>query len=301
MDRVKLPNGFEVSRIIYGMWRLGDDENQSAAHVQQKIESCLSQGITTFDQADIYGDYQSEQILGHALKAAPSLRDKMQIVTKCDIKLLSTKFPERRVKYYDTSAQYITHSVEGSLLNMNIEHIDILLLHRPDPLMDAEETGAALDALINSGKVGAVGVSNFRQNDWSLLQSRMSHALQTNQIELNVLANAALSNGDVAFFQQHNIPLMAWSPLAGGELVSNNIAPEHQALRKRMQSLAEQHGVGEDAIAVAWLLRHPANILPVMGTNNLQRIAQLSSALSVTIDRETWFELYTLANGQEVA
>lgn len=298
IERSKLP-ALELSRIIYGLWRLADDSNTGVEHVQAKLESCLAQGITSFDQADIYGDYQSEKLFGKALKAAPELRAQMQIITKCDIMLLSDNYPDRRVKYYDTSAAHLEYSVNNSLANMHIEQIDMLLIHRPDPLMDAAETGAALDGLIASGKVGSVGVSNFRAYDWDLLQSNMKAQLQTNQIELSLLATDAFTNGDMAFLQQHKIAPMAWSPLAGGQLFDQSNA-QTAPLRARLDAIAAEHSVGADAIAVAWLLKHPAGILPVLGTNSLQRIAKLSDAMKVQLDRETWFELYTLACGHEV-
>jgi len=165
MRRIDLGDTLQLSQIVYGMWRLGDDSDTSAEHVQAKIEACLEQGITSFDQADIYGGYESEAILGAALKAAPQLRSKMEIITKCDIMLVSDKFPERTVKYYDTSAVHINTSVDNSLSRMGIDYIDLLLLHRPDPLMDHVETGAALDKLVQSGKVRGVGVSNFMSHD----------------------------------------------------------------------------------------------------------------------------------------
>lgn len=296
MERVSLNADLGLSRIVYGMWRLADDADTGEKHVQAKIEACLDQGITSFDQADIYGDYESQIVLGRALKAAPALRDRMEIVTKCDIALISDKFPERRVKHYDTSRPYIEESVDRSLTEMNIERIDLLLVHRPDPLMDQHETGAVLDGLMSSGKVRAVGVSNFKLHDWTLLQSAMQAKLVTNQIEMSLLESGAFRNGDLAFMQERGIPPMAWSPLGGGALFGSR----HNALLARLTELGQQAGVDEAAIAIAWLLRHPARILPVLGTNNLDRIKALTAAMDVAIDRETWFELYSLANGHDV-
>ncbi len=296
MERIRLNGELELSRIVYGMWRLTADSGTEAAHVQAKIETCLEQGITSFDQADIYGDYESQPVLGAALKAAPALRDRMEIVTKCDIALVSDKFPQRRVKHYDSGRDHIEASVNRSLTEMNIERIDLLLIHRPDPLMDHHETGAVLDGLVNIGKVRAIGVSNFRLHDWTLLQSAMQTPLVTNQIELSLLNSNAFRNGDLAFMQERGIPPMAWSPLGGGALFSGN----HPRLLTRLKELGEAVGVDAAAVAVAWLLRHPARILPVLGTNNLDRIRALSQAMTVDIDRETWFELYSLANGFEV-
>ncbi len=296
--RIALQSGLELSQLVYGMWRLGDDKDRSASHVQAKVEACLAQGITSIDQADIYGNYESEQLFGAALKAAPQLRDQLEIITKCDIKLLTDKFPQRRVKYYDTSAAHIQSSVDASLSNMCTDRIDLLLIHRPDPLMDHHETGTALDALVASGKVRSVGVSNFKPHDWQLLQSAMSNKLQTNQLELSLLENSAFVNGDIEFLQQHGVPPMAWSPLAGGQLFTGdaNLAEVTTVL----QRIATEQSVGIDSVAIAWLLHHPVQVLPVLGTNNLDRIKKLSQACSVNMDRETWFELYVAANGHEV-
>ena len=295
MDRVQLTNDLTLSRIVYGMWRLGDDTDTSTAHVQAKIHACLDQGITTFDQADIYGGYVAEEVLGAALKEAPSLRDQLEIVTKCDIIAPIGKYADRRVKYYDTSAAHIQASVEASLIYMGIEQIDLLLIHRPDPMMDAAETGGALDALIQSGKIKAAGVSNFRPWDWDLLQSCMTNKLVTNQIEISLAARDCFTNGDLAHLQQHHISPMAWSPLGGGSLMTEN-----SVVAQKMDAVAQAQGVDRAAVAVAWLLAHPAGILPVMGTNTLSRIATFSDAFKVEMDRQTWFELYEAANGQEV-
>lgn len=297
MERVALSADIELSRIIYGMWRLADDDNLSPDHVVAKIEANLAQGITSMDQADIYGDYESEALLGKALKLAPHLKDQLEIISKCDIALVSDKYPDRRVKHYDTSRDYIFAQVESSLSLMGIEALDVLLLHRPDPLMDHIETGRALDDLVSQGKIKSVGVSNFKPWDISLLQSQMDTIILTNQIEISLLANDAFTNGDLAFAQEHGIAPMAWSPLAGGSLFSG----ENAALTTALTSMAEAHGCSISQLAIAWLLRHPAGILPVMGTNNLDRIADIAGALSITLSREDWFVLYEAARGREVA
>lgn len=296
MDRVQLTNNLTLSRIVYGMWRLGDDTDTSTAHVQAKIHACLDQGITTFDQADIYGGYIAEAILGQALKADSSLRAQMEIVTKCDIVAPVGRYADAPVKYYDTSRAHIMSSIDHSLRDMGIDHIDVLLIHRPDPFMDHHETGAALDEAVKSGKVGAVGVSNFRPYDWELLQSAMKTPLVTNQIEMSLGEINPFTNGDLAFHQRHGHHLMAWSPLGGGGLMSGT-----DKLHSVMDELAEANGVDRAAVAVAFLLAHPAKILPVMGTNNLDRIKRIGDATKVTLDRPTWFRLYEAALGHEVA
>ena len=296
MQRIKLLDNISVSRIIYGLWRITDDPNHSTKNFQHKIEVCLDQDITTFDQADIYGGYTSESELGKTLKQAPHLRDNMEIITKCDIVAPIGIHSDKKIKHYDTSAAYINQSVERSLKEMATEQIDLLLLHRPDPLMDAEETGNALDTLIASGKVKAIGVSNFRPWDIALLQSCVNNKLVTNQIEISLSQHSSLTNGDLAHLQQHNINPMAWSPLGGGELFKDS----GSALNIKLNSLAKTHGVQPAAIAIAWLLRHPAQILPIMGSNNIHRIKQFSEASKVRLDRESWFELLETASGHAV-
>jgi len=295
MERVSLTDDLSFSRIVYGMWRLDEDKDTSPAHIQAKIEACLAQGITTLDQADIYGGYMAEELLGAAFAAAPDLRDRVELVTKCDIVAPVGRYAGAQVKHYNTSRAHIEASVAHSLRLMHTDRIDLLLIHRPDPFMDPAQTGAALDDLVASGKVRAVGVSNFKLHDWNLLQSAMKTPLVTNQIEMSLSANDAFTNGDLAFLQERGIAPMAWSPLGGGSLMSGD-SPAGAALEK----VARAQGVDRAAVAVAWLLAHPARILPVMGTNTLDRIARFHEALEVNMDRETWFALYEAANGAEV-
>ncbi|MGH1413967.1 MAG: aldo/keto reductase [Pelagimonas sp.] len=295
MDRIKLNDTLEMSRLVYGMWRIGDDTDTSIAHIQNKVSACLDQGITTMDQADIYGGYAAEEILGNAL--TPELRNQIEIVTKCDIVAPMGRYADVSVKYYDTSRAHIFASVEHSLRLMKIDHIDLLLIHRPDPLMDHNETGAALDEVVASGKARAVGVSNFRPYDWDLLQSGMKTKLVTNQIEMSLMCHTPFTNGDLAHLQRLGVPPMAWSPLGGGALFHSS----NTGLREKLTKIGAAQGVDEAAVAVAWLLAHPASILPVLGTNNLDRIKQIGDAAKVEMDRQTWFALYTEALGHEVA
>lgn len=296
MQRAILAPDFSLSRIVYGMWRLADDVDTSPAHVQAKIEACLEQSITSFDQADIYGGYTAEAIFGGALRAAPHLRDRMEIVTKCGIVAPAGRHAGARVKHYDTSADHITASVDQSLTDMGIDRIDLLLIHRPDPLMNHVETGGALDALVASGKVRHVGVSNFRPHDWTLLQSAMRNRLVTNQIEISLLHTDPFRNGDLAFLQERGIVPMAWSPLGGGALFRK----KNKRLAKLLTQIGDPAGVDAAAVAVAWLMHHPAWIAPVMGTNSLERIVTLADACKVDLTREDWFELYAEATGDEV-
>ena len=295
MERLQIAEGLEFSQLVYGMWRLADDANTSIKHVDAKIRSALDQGITTFDQADIYGGYTAEDVMGAALKTSPSLRQQMEIVTKCDIVIDAGRHAGARVKHYDTTRAHINESVNQSLIAMGTDVIDVLLIHRPDPLMNHHETGEALDALVDSGKVRAVGVSNFRLWDWNLLQSAMRHPLVTNQIELSLKEISPFTNGDLAFHQQHGHVVMAWSPLGGGDLMTGS-----GELADRLDVIAKRHEVDRAAVATAFLLAHPAKITPVMGTNNLERISALSDAEKVELDRQDWFYLYEAALGKEV-
>ena len=296
MERVALTGKLEFSRLIYGMWRLAEDHDTSVKHVEAKIQSCLDQGITTFDQADIYGGYSAEALMGAALKANPSLVKQMEIITKCDILVDAGRHSGTRVKHYNTSRDHIHASVDASLKEMGIDHIDLLLIHRPDPFMDHHDTGAALDALVSSGKVGSIGGSNFRPWDWELLQSAMKYQLVTNQIEISLKKIAPFTNGDLAFHQRHGHRLMAWSPLGGGDLMGGN-----SGVARVIDRLATENDVDRAAVAVAFLLMHPAGILPVLGTNTLSRISTISDAMTLKLDRQDWFELYEAALGQEVA
>ena len=295
MERIELAQGLSFSQLVYGMWRLADDSDTSVKHVDAKINAALDQGITTFDQADIYGGYTAEAVMGTAMKANPSLRQRMEIVSKCDIVIDAGRHSGARVKHYNTTAAHINASVDASLAEMGIDEIDVLLVHRPDPFMDHHETGAALDALVDAGKVRAVGVSNFRPWDWNLLQSAMRHPLVTNQIELSLKHIAPFTNGDLAFHQQHGHVVMAWSPLGGGDLMTAS-----NELTHRLDSIAKRSGVDRAAVATAFLLAHPAKITPVLGTNNLDRISSISTAETVQLDRQDWFSLYEAALGSEV-
>lgn len=295
MQRVEIGNGVALSRLVYGLWRLAEDADTSAAHIRAKVSACLDQGITTMDHADIYGGYEGEALFGAALRGS-GLRERIEIVTKCGIVAPMGDYAGAGVKHYDTSARHITASVERSLRLLGTDRVDLLLIHRPDPLMDFAETGAALDRLVAGGKVRAVGVSNFRPWDVAALQEAMAQRLATNQIELSLQAVDAFTNGDVVEMQRRAMPVMAWSPLGGGRLMT-----ETGPLGGLLDSMAAEAGVDRAALAVGWLLSHPARVLPVLGTNSLPRIARLADALRAVPGRVDWFRLYQAALGREVA
>ena len=233
MNRIDITEDLSFSQIAYGMWRLDEADDTSPAAIQEKIEACLTQGITTIDQADIYGLYTAEGLLGAALNGS-GLRDKIELVTKCDIVVGSDAHPNARVKHYDTSPEYITAALERSLKEMAVDHVDLLLIHRPDPLMDHNATGRALDDLVASGKTRAVGVSNFRPWDFSMLQSAMENDLVVNSCKKKQLTNVRAAGSDDALLLTPPIRMsleQAIEFIVDDEIVE--LTPESIRLRKR--------------------------------------------------------------------
>lgn len=292
------PLGFEGSRIAQGFWRL-EEWNMNSSETLGFIEACLDLGVTTFDHADIYGGYQCEALFGEALKLKPALRDKMEIITKCGILLPSDNRPDIQVHRYDYRAEHILASVDQSLANLQCEYIDTLLLHRPSPLMDADEVAQAFDLLFTLGKVKHFGVSNFTTRQFDLLQSRLDAPLIINQVELSPLALQHFEDGTLDHVQQHAVTPMAWSPFAGGELFSGT-----SETAKRVQAvlgeLAQDKNCTADQIVVAWLLRHPAGICPVMGSGKIDRLAVAVDAMSTQLSDDDWFRIWIASQGHPV-
>jgi len=299
-SRIKIsPDGPEFSRMVHGLWRL-KDWNKSPAEIQKVIHSCLQLGITTFDHADIYGDYDCESLFGAALAESSVRREDIELVTKCGIKLVSKNRPETSIKHYDTSASHIVDSVENSLKNLRTDYIDLLLIHRPDPLMNAEEVGKAFSRLRKSGKVLHFGVSNFLPSQFELLSSQTDVPLVTNQIEFSVLNLEAQDNGTLDMCQRLRISPMAWSPLGGGTLFHDN-TERIVRLRQVLKDIADELGAKSiDQIALAWILNHPANFVIVLGTGNLNRIKTAVEAEKIKLSREQWFTIWTASMGREV-
>ncbi|MBB5212517.1 aldo/keto reductase [Microbulbifer hydrolyticus] len=296
-----LVSDLSLSRIAFGLWRLTDWQYSPAERVAL-FEQMLDLGVTTFDLADIYGDYRCERFFGEALKLKPQLRERMEIVSKCSIRLAG-EASGARINHYDTSGTHVRGAVENSLRDMGIEQMDLLLLHRPDPLMDAEALAAVLEQLVAEGKVKHLGVSNFLPHQVDLLQSRLSLPLVVNQVEVSLLHSLPMFDGQLDHCQQHRMIPMAWSPFAGGRLFS---ADDADAIRvqKGLHAMCESRGLetetGAMQLAVAWLLRHPANIVPVLGSGNLQRLVAALAALEMELGREEWFELLRAGRGRDV-
>lgn len=296
MERIQITNDLSYSRIIHGMWRLGE-WNMSPAERLTLIERLLELGITTFDHADIYGDYSCEGLFGEALKLKPELRDRMEIVTKTGIKLTGEYNAGQKLNYYDTSKAHILHQVERSLRELNVEYVDTLLIHRPDPLMNPDEVAEAFLELKQSGKVRSFGVSNHVPSQQRLLQSRLPFDLVTNQLELSPMQLKHFEDGTVDHCHELSMPLMAWSPLAGGRLFQD---AEYAPLREKLSEIGSRHGVSLDTVVYAWLLKHPARIMPIVGSGQIHRVESAVAALDITLTREEWFEILKAARGRDV-
>jgi predicted oxidoreductase len=299
MERITMSEDLSFSRIIHGLWRLSE-WNQSKEETLSLIQFCLEQGITTFDHADIYGSYTCEEMFGDALSLAPSIREKMEIVTKCGIVLPSTNRPQHQTHHYNTSKKHILSSVEQSLKNLRTDYIDVLLIHRPDPFMNGEEVAEAFIQLKKEGKVRHFGVSNFKVHQWNMLQSHLPFPLVTNQIELSAYNLENMEDGTLNLCQEKRIAPMAWSPLAGGNIFTGQ---DDKALRLRetLEKIQEEISAeGIDSILYAWLLNHPARIMPIAGSGKKERIQAAIDSRSITLNHDQWFEILRSSMGHDI-
>lgn len=286
-------NGPEFSRVVLGLWRLAE-WNMRPAQQLALVEHALELGVTTIDHADIYGDYRGEGLFGEAMAIAPSLRHKLEIVGKCGIKLVSAHRPQHRLKHYDTSRAHIIASVENSLAALRTDYLDLLLIHRPDPLMDADEVAETVDTLRRAGKVRHFGVSNFTPAQFDLLASRVP--LVTNQIELSVMHMEPLHDGTLDQCQQHRIAPMVWSALGGGRLFSKD-SPRAAQLRLALTEVGAELDASPTTVAYAWILRHPANPLILTGSQRLAAMREAVAATALTLSREQWFAIWSASTG----
>ncbi|SIR36120.1 Predicted oxidoreductase [Aeromonas sp. RU39B] len=296
MQRIHLhPQGPEFSRFIMGYWRLME-WNLSPNDLLSLIKFHLDLGITTIDHADIYGGYQCEAAFGAALRLEPSLRDRMEVVSKCGIAL--TAKPQHALNHYITSQAHIIQSAEQSLRNLAVDCLDLLLIHRPDPLMDADEVADAFVRLKEAGKIKHAGVSNFTASQFSLLQSRLPFPLVTNQIEISPLNQDVTLDGTLDQCQQLGLRPMAWSCLGGGRLFS---APEYAPLRQELEAIRGELGAASiEQVVYAWVLMLPSKPLPIIGSGKRERIAAAAKAAHVTLTRQQWFRIRKAALGADV-
>lgn len=281
-----------LSPLVWGAWRLVRAQ-LSAQALNRLIHQCVELGITSFDHADIYGGFAAEAQFGAALALSPGLRDRVQLLTKCGISPVSPARPAHRVKTYNSSASHVAASIDLSLAALQTDRLDLLMLHRPDYLMDAAQTARALEQALDSGKVAAVGVSNFLPSQVSLLRQHLGVPLAVNQIELSLATMTALDNGVLDQCQQWGIVPMAWSPLAGGALFGDS--PLAHRLAPELGRVARLHGCTPDAVALAWLMRLPARVVPVLGSARIERIRDAWAATRIELSREDWYSLWTAA------
>ncbi len=296
VQRIALaPQGPEFSRFVMGYWRLME-WNMSSRQLVSFIEAHLDLGITTVDHADIYGGYQCEAAFGEALKLAPHLRERMEVVSKCGI--ATTAKAENVLGHYITDRDHIIRSAEQSLSNLAIEHLDLLLIHRPDPLMDADEVAEAFLHLHQSGKVRNFGVSNFTPAQFSLLQSRLPFTLATNQVEISPVHQPLLLDGTLDQLQQLRIRPMAWSCLGGGRLFND---PAFQPLRDELANVArELNAETIEQVVYAWVMRLPSSPLPIIGSGKIERVKSALGALDLQMTRQQWFRIRKAALGYDV-
>lgn len=297
--------------LAYGCWRLAGSEGAPRpsdidAHGRAAVHAALDAGYTVFDLADIYGGGECERIFGDALRGRPGVRDGLCVVTKCGIRRPGVPLPDDPVRY-DFSGKYLRESVEGSLRRMRIESIDVLLLHRPDYLMDPHEVAGVFVQLHDAGKVRSFGVSNFRPGHLAALRRACPLPLVTHQFELSLAHIGPLDDGLMDQCLAEGIQPMAWSPLCRGALGDGDLPARDDAERARIARVrdvldrtAAAHGTTRTVVALAWLLKHPAGIVPVVGTVNPARIAELRRAESVDLTREDWYRLLEAARGSRL-
>lgn len=302
MTRTRIaPNGPEFSRLVFGTWRVLDDkESASPAQLLERLKLCVDLGITTIDTAEIYGLYRVEEAIGAALKLDPSLRSKLEIVTKSGIYVPCEFHPDRKVAHYNATAARIIKSAEKSLRLMGTDHIDLLLVHRPDWLTSADETAEGLNKLLKDGKIRSTGVSNYNVHQFDLLNSRMDQPLVTNQIEFSLLCMDPIYDGTLDQCQKHRVKPMAWSPLGGGRLFNLELDATKR-LHKKMAELSPKYdNATVEQLAHAWVLAHPSQPVSVIGTTKLDRIAATAKADTIKLEREDWYGLWEAAQGKQI-
>ncbi len=290
MQKIYLSDsGPKVSPAVYGFWRWDDTSANGEETMERIVNLCLELGINTFDHADVYGGYQSEELFGNVMKKRSFKREDVVLFTKCGVLLPHTNRPEIRVKYYDTSARHITASVENSLRKLRTDYIDIFLLDQLDPLSNLEETALTLERLRTSGKIRNVGVANFSVFQHQLLASYLRIPIVTNHIELNLLNTTALDNGQIDYIKQRYMRPLAAALLAGGR-IENGTDPLAVRVHYKLGEIGKKYNANVESIAVAWLIKLGA--LPLIGTLNEQRIRNIVNAFEVDLDQQDWYDLY---------
>ena len=305
-------SGIKISRLAYGCMRISgtwDRDKVDAAAIKKGIlalESAVDAGYTFFDHADIYGDTTCESIYGRALELHPDWRGKLIVATKCGIRFEDEPLPGQPHRY-DFSHDHIIQSAEESLKRLKLDTIDLLMLHRPDFLADPEEIARAFVKLRDAGKVREFGVSNFRPSLVSAVQSTLPFALQVNQVEIHLRRLACFTDGTLDQCLERKITPMAWSPLQQGKLATGHVPAldaadhaHHCSILKALDTAAEKFGTDRSTIAIAWLLRHPSGIVPVIGSAKPENIRLAARAAEIEIDRDTWYRILFAARGEKL-
>ncbi|MEI6871436.1 MAG: aldo/keto reductase [Verrucomicrobiota bacterium] len=294
-------NGPDFSRIVFGTWRVLDDPvTRDVEGLHERLRVCEEVGITTVDTAEIYGLYRVEEALGAALARDPSLRQRLQLVSKSGIYVPCEFHPDRKTAFYNATAARIVKSAEKSLRFLGTDYLDLLLVHRPDWLASVDETAEGLNKLLKEGKIRSAGVSNYSVSQFDALNSRMIQPLVTNQVEFSLLHMAPMDDGVFDHAQQHRYRPMAWSPLAGARLWDTAHEPSRR-LQAVCAEISEKYGGATlDQLAYAWVLAHPARALPVIGTHKIERIKAAASAVELQLEREDWYALWTAAKGHPI-
>lgn len=300
--------GFNLSRLAYGCWRVAGHNPKDLTPEKEKtgiqaIITAYENGYTVFDNADIYGGGAAEVLLGKALKEVSGMREKVVIVTKCGVRRAGDPDPEFPYRY-DFSKQYITSSCENSLKRLGIDSIDIYLLHRPDYLFNPEEVVEAFEKLHSEGKVKAFGVSNFSPSQISMLQKYSPFKIITNQIEISLLETSAFEDGRLDQCITEKIIPMAWSPLGGGLIcqetkysITKASTEKVERVRQALLKVSSKYGTSPSVIALAWLLKHPSQIMPIVGSVNPDRIREATKVDDIELTREDWYYLYEASRG----
>lgn len=274
----------------WGIW----DKKLSSNEMANLIHVCFTNSITTFDHADIYGGYTTEAQFGEGFKDSGVARDAVQIISKCGIQHIADS-RNNRVKHYDYSKEYIIWSAENSLKNLQTDYLDVFLLHRPSPLMIANEIAEAIELLKKDGKILEFGLSNFTPSQTDLIQQKTK--VSFNQIQFSATHFEPMLDGSLDHMQVHQIRPMAWNPLG---TIFREDTGQTRRLKKVLAGLVEKYHVGSDVILLAWIMQHPSKVIPVAGTVNVARIQQLTKASNLVLDKEDWFEIWTESMGNKV-
>lgn len=297
MQQVRLTDNLTLSRVVAGMMRSAD-ERMDDRSLMSFTEQCLDMGVDSFDHAPVYGGYTCEKRFGDAvLRKNPALRSRMKLVTKAGIVLPGRK--DNRHIYYDSRAKSLLEEMDESLMRLGTDHVDLLLVHRPDPLAHPAETAEALDRIVKEGKALNVGVSNYTPAQMDALSAFLKTPLATNQLEFSVKTVDNFFNGVSDDLFRRGMKPMAWSPLGGGS-VFNGTDEQSLRLRDTLGEIAQCHKVPMDIVMFAWLLKHPLEIMPVTGTMNIERVKRAVDALALELSYDEWYAVLAAARGYDV-